>query len=635
MNAYRLGIPGLLCMVAMVMAHGGCAGHGTPAGFAPQWDKLVVEVARFDEDQPTGVAVSADGRVFACFPNWSRKPAMAVAEIMPDGSRRPYPSTTWNDWSRLSRTSAIRSFVCAQAMHIDDQGFLWILDSGNPDIRNGVVVAGPKLFKVNLADDTVAQVYYFDHERDMARDSYLSDFAIDTKHQFAYVSDSQGAALFVVDLRTRAARSVLVRHASTSAEPGVAPRIGSERWRGWFGRTPRYGANAIALSPDGQYVYYAPMTGRTLYRVPSAMLRVHNATDAELAAHVEKVTELASTIDGIHITPDGTFYMTALEKDAILRLRVDDPILVALGGETFVADPRLQWPDSLALGADGYLYFTASMTHLRFPYRDVDRTQQPFYVLKASIAKVDRAAKLWRDAEAAREQAASAEARAMEAARQADARRAVAAARHRQAMSSRERAVAAQEALDAAAQLTASKLTAADDAARRQAEVAARAAEAAELAKIQAARSQLAALAAAEAAMEAMQRVAVAMNELQRTRQAMAAVAADKMQLEEARLAHERAVAAAEAAQQFAEACRRSAAARRADADAAMAAAETAAGDADREVAAASQLASRAAAIRTQAQAIATEALDAEFAEINARRPATVQTADAPTDSQE
>jgi sugar lactone lactonase YvrE len=633
MNAYRIhrGIVTGALTVAALLA--GCSGHGRPAEFSPQWDKLVVEVARFDHDQPTGVAVAPDGRVFACFPNWSARPTFAVAEILPDGGKRPYPSASWNRWSRHSRTSALRSFVCAQALHIDDEGFLWILDSGNPDIRNGVVLAGPKLFKINLADDTVAQVYYFDHERDMARHSYLSDFAIDTKHQFAYITDSQGGSLFIVDLRTRAARSVLVGHASTTAEPGVMPRIGSERWRSWFGRTPQYGANAIALAPDGAHLFYAPMTGRTLYRIPAAVLRMHNATDQQLASHVEKFAALPSIIDGMHMTRDGMLYMTALEMDAIIRIDTRDPISIALGGETFVADPRLQWPDSLAMGADGYLYFTASMTHLRFPHRDRDRTEQPFYVLKASIAHVDRAAKLWRQAQAAQAQADDAEARALAAAREADARRAAAARRHDEAMRREAAAARAHQQADAAGRVTADRLEAAEDAARLQADTAALAAETAELAKMQAARAKLAAESAAQAAAAALREAAVAIDEMNRTRAAMAHAAATGTLAAEASATHERAVAAAEQAQRLADSARRLADARRADADAALRAADEAAADAQREVAQATQLAGRAAALRHHAQAVATDALDAELVEINARTPAhhAVRTADVPT----
>ena len=59
-----------LVTAAMVLAavwalnacsHRAVSGHGTPPGFEPVWDKLVVEVAAFEGKQPTGIAVNSEG----------------------------------------------------------------------------------------------------------------------------------------------------------------------------------------------------------------------------------------------------------------------------------------------------------------------------------------------------------------------------------------------------------------------------------------------------------------------------------------------------------------------------------------------------------------------------------------------
>ncbi|HEX4681343.1 MAG TPA: hypothetical protein VH277_01470 [Gemmatimonadaceae bacterium] len=54
-------------------------------------------VAEF-EHQVTGVTVSEDGRIFVNFPRWTEDTALSVAELMPDGSLRPYPNAEWNAW---------------------------------------------------------------------------------------------------------------------------------------------------------------------------------------------------------------------------------------------------------------------------------------------------------------------------------------------------------------------------------------------------------------------------------------------------------------------------------------------------------------------------------------------------------
>ena len=49
------------------------------------------EAAHFDH-QATGVAVSADGRVFVNFPRWTEDSPISVAEVGRDGSLKPIPT---------------------------------------------------------------------------------------------------------------------------------------------------------------------------------------------------------------------------------------------------------------------------------------------------------------------------------------------------------------------------------------------------------------------------------------------------------------------------------------------------------------------------------------------------------------
>ncbi|MGB0766926.1 MAG: L-dopachrome tautomerase-related protein, partial [Phycisphaeraceae bacterium] len=210
-------------LILAVLLLGGCAkgmtaGHGQAPGFEAKWDKLVVEVAAFEGKQPAGIAVSKTGRVFVTFPWWNDRPEASVAELLPDGTLRPFPSPYWNMWDGKSGPSALRGFVCAQAMYVDDDDHLWILDAGNPGVDGRVVTAGPKLFKINLADDTIAQVFYFDHKRDFTRTSYLSDFRVDSERQTAYIADSTRGTIYVVNLKTRRTHNVLLGDPTTTAE---------------------------------------------------------------------------------------------------------------------------------------------------------------------------------------------------------------------------------------------------------------------------------------------------------------------------------------------------------------------------------------------------------------------------------
>jgi hypothetical protein len=46
----------------------------------------------------TGVTVAPDGRIFVNFPRWTEDTPVSVAELMPDGSTKPYPDEEWNPW---------------------------------------------------------------------------------------------------------------------------------------------------------------------------------------------------------------------------------------------------------------------------------------------------------------------------------------------------------------------------------------------------------------------------------------------------------------------------------------------------------------------------------------------------------
>src|SRR3954453_2748406 len=97
-------------------------------------DGRLQSVATFDH-QVTGVTVAPDGRIFVNFPRWTEDAPVSVAELMPDGSTRPYPNEEWNAWrnTRMSELSPNDHFVCVQSVVADSRGSLWIVDPGAPN----------------------------------------------------------------------------------------------------------------------------------------------------------------------------------------------------------------------------------------------------------------------------------------------------------------------------------------------------------------------------------------------------------------------------------------------------------------------------------------------------------------------
>lgn len=312
----------------------------------------LVEVATFDH-QVTGVTVSADGRIFVNFPRWTEDTSTSVAEITQDGSLRPYPNGEWNAWRNAKRDEITPDdhWVCVQSVVADQRGNLWVLDPGAP-AQAQVVPGAPKLVRIDLALDEVVQTIAFDTSI-APQGSYLNDVRFSADGRFAYITDSgvQGA-IVVVDLESGSARRVLDGHPSTQADPTVTVKADGQPLRRPDGRGVEFSADGIALSPDGRYLYWQAVKGKTLYRVATEALHNVELPPDQVAAQVERIGENGPA-DGLLFDQQGRLYISAIEEHAI-KIREGENL------RTLVHDPGLRWPDTFAAGPDGTIYVTDS-----------------------------------------------------------------------------------------------------------------------------------------------------------------------------------------------------------------------------------------------------------------------------------
>ncbi len=309
--------------------------------------------------QVTGVTVAEDGRVFVCFPRWTEDSAVSVAELLPDGTTRPFPDERWNGFrnARKDELDPGEHWVCVQSVVADGRGGLWVLDPAAP-AQDRLVPGGAKLARVDLGSGQVDKVVRFGEDT-APQGSYLNDVRFSPDGARAYITDSGAkGAILAVDIAAGTARRLLDGHPSTQVDKSVQVKADGEVLRRPDGRGVEFSADGIALSNDGGHLYWQAIKGTTLYRVPTRLLDDPHAGPDQVAAGVERVGE-NGVADGLLIGRDGTtMYVTAPEEDAVkvrdLSAPGDAPLRV------LVRDPRLRWPDTLAQGPDGAVYLTTS-----------------------------------------------------------------------------------------------------------------------------------------------------------------------------------------------------------------------------------------------------------------------------------
>ncbi|HEY0790750.1 MAG TPA: L-dopachrome tautomerase-related protein [Chthoniobacterales bacterium] len=327
-------------------------------------------VGEFPGQQVTGVAISREGRLFVNLPYWSEPHTVSVAEVK-DGKLVPYPDEVWNQNSGDPGTR----FVCVQSVYVDDKDRLWVVDPAA--VKQGAVAkGGAKLVQIDLQTNRVVDAIIFDESVAPAK-SYLNDVRIDSKHEFAFLTDSGAGALVVVDLSSRQARRVLADHPSTKAEPGLkltvegVPLVDPKN-----GEPVQVNSDGIAFDPDDGFLYYQALTGQTLYRIPAAALEDANQDDAALSRMAEAFGHVPAA-DGLWYDR-GFLYSGALERDAIMVMNLETHEL-----KQVLQDDRLHWPDSFAQGADRAIYVTTSQINLtpRFNHGQT-RVQDPFRIFR-------------------------------------------------------------------------------------------------------------------------------------------------------------------------------------------------------------------------------------------------------------
>lgn len=359
-----------------------------PAAHALPEEKTTIgtieSVASFTGPMPTGVTVSQSGRIFVNFPRWGDKVDYTVAEVK-NGRTVAYPNAQIN---RPNTSKPAESLVSVQSVVIDPQDRLWILDTGS--IKFGPTsYGGPKLIGVDLKQNRIFKTILF--PQDVAlKTTYLNDIRFDLrrgKAGMAFITDSSDKGpngIIVVDLDSGKSWRKLNDHPSTKAVPNFLPTVEGQPLMNRMPNQPpssiKLGADGIAISADGERLFYCPLASRNLYSVSVDALENEQLSDAQVAATVVDHGDKGGGSDGLESDAKNRVYLTNYEHNAIFRRQASGMY------ETLVQDPRVLWPDTLSVASDGYLYFTANQLHRQPTYHNgKDLRVKPYSLFRTRI----------------------------------------------------------------------------------------------------------------------------------------------------------------------------------------------------------------------------------------------------------
>lgn len=328
------------------------------------WAEIETYVS-FGADTPPGnLAIGPDGRMFMSLHQFYGKD-LRVVEVKPDGSTTPYPNVEWAN-APNDEGAGLNSVL---GLRVDSEGILWMLD-GQGDGHNGRVVGW------NTNTETLHAIYHLGHQATVPT-SFLNDLAVDREHEAIYitdVADPTTTALIVLDLKSGRARRVLQGSAFTAPED--IKMVVDGKVINWGGAPAKVGADPITIDPGNTWVYFAPMTSRSMYRVRTVDLLNESLTDAGLAARVMRYGDKPIS-DGSTVDTAGNIYITSITENAIGVTKPDGTYTI------LYKRADISWPDGFSMGADGYVYLTVNELHRSAMLNDgTDATRGAFKIMR-------------------------------------------------------------------------------------------------------------------------------------------------------------------------------------------------------------------------------------------------------------
>ncbi len=312
--------------------------------------------------RPGNVSVSQTGRVFATIHPLGN-PKHQLVEIV-DGKAVPYPTAALQ---KNGQKASAATFDTPLGLASDGRNRLWMIDMG-------LELGTTRLWCFDLAHNHVVETIELPAAI-APRGSFIQDLAVDEVNGWAYLADIANPGIVVIDLKTRKARR-FGNHPSLQAENTDMVIDGKVVY--FQGAPARVAVNPITLSADKETLYFGAMSGTVWYKLPATLFRQQQDDKAIGNAIQQAGTKPFS--DGAASDAHGNHYFTNLSQHGISKLSADGTVSLLL------SDPKIQWPDNVALSADGYLYLSVNQLNTTPAFTGAaDEGKAPYYIFKCKL----------------------------------------------------------------------------------------------------------------------------------------------------------------------------------------------------------------------------------------------------------
>lgn len=289
---------------------------------------------------PGMVTSSPEGRIFYTYHMLHKPERFSGATVFEwvNGKGVPFPSAEMQ-----------KEFHGAMGITVDRQNRLWVIKPGALEGKRTRL----------LAIDMVSGELVVDYVFAKGEAGFAQDMRVSPDGKTVFLADTglfnfTQANLIVFDVETKTARTVLKGHPAVSPQNWVIRKTNGKPYKLALGLlTFTVGVDGIALTKDGNWLYFATMSHDSVYRIPTNALKDENLSEPALGDMIEFVGHKPMS-DGIELMTDNTVIITDVENGGLAALASDGTL------KTLSKSAKVDWADSVSIAPDGSIWFTDS-----------------------------------------------------------------------------------------------------------------------------------------------------------------------------------------------------------------------------------------------------------------------------------